>query len=480
MKLHLYKTFLYITLITLFLPAFALPIVINNFCITVFFVMMIAFLFYYAIFHYEYFNKNLAIFLKFKATQFFFIYFFWLIIISLIHIFMGDTSFVKSFLSLLIRFINIFFPFFIGFIFIKNVKNKKAFYFVYFILWGILLFGIFDFIAFYFDVDILKSIFNFFVNRRLIIRDLSELKAMVNYLPRIQSVFEEPCHLAAFICAFLPFIYKISFSKIKITSYRFINKFLKFFMPFIAWLEIIGTFSPIYLIIAIILTIFYILIEKGVKFKLSYNNIGILIILLYLVYLFFNFFLYANLTNSVLLRIQAVIKAFTDINILILAEQSLGRRLIDIINEFILFIKNPILGTGPSSLGKNLYLQLLQSPVVSTLEVNRALLKSPDNYLPTPNIFFSNLAESGIIGITTLYLFFISIFRIIKNVLKYLNGELYIFGFGLKYFVLLYIILSFYDSQLTFPYGLTMFGIVLGFIYNLKINSRGINENINS
>ena len=49
-------------------------------------------------------------------------------------------------------------------------------------------------------------------------KDILELKAFSGDIPRIQSVFEEPCHLAAFIGVFLPFIYKVSFSNYKIVK----------------------------------------------------------------------------------------------------------------------------------------------------------------------------------------------------------------------------------------------------------------------
>lgn len=480
MHLNIYKYLLLITMIALFMPAFALPIAINNFCITVYFILMIICTLYCIIFNFQYFNKNFTALLNFRATKFLFMYFVWLIFISLFHTLLGNSSFIKSFLSIFIRFINIFLPFLLGFIFAKYFKNQKTFKILYIFVWGIMLWGIFNFIAFYFDIEIFKSIFNFFVNKRLFIRDLSELEVMVDGIPRIQSIFEEPCHLAAFLGAFLPFIYKTSFSNLKITANKMLNKILKILMPLIAWGLIIGTFSPIYLILNIIITFIYVLIENGVKIKFSIQTICLLIFVLTLIYSIYCYFISIDITNNVLLRIQTVLKTFSDINLLIIAEQSLGRRLIDIINEFILFLNNPFLGVGPSNLGTSLFKQIQNSPVILTPEVELAMLKGKDTYLSTPNIFFNYLPESGLIGIVLLYAFFISVFKSINRILRYTQNNIYNFAYSLKYFVLIYIIFSFYDSQLWFPYGLVVFGIALGFVYNIKKELRGNNENINS
>lgn len=467
-------------MIALFMPAFALPIAINNFCITVYFILMILCTLYCIIFNFQYFNKNFTALLNFRATKFLFMYFAWLIFISLAHTLLGNNGFIKPFLSIFIRFINVFLPFLLGFIFVKYFKNQKTFKILYIFVCGIMLWGIFNFIAFYFDIEIFKSIFNFFVNKRLFIRELSELEVMVDDIPRIQSVFEEPCHLAAFIGAFLPFIYKTSFSNIKITANKILNKILKFSMPLIAWGLIIGTFSPIYLILNIIITCIYVLIENGVKIKFSIQTICLLIFVLTLIYSIYCYFISIDITNNVLLRIQTVLKTFSDINLLIIAEQSLGRRLIDIINEFIIFLNNPLLGVGPSNLGTSLFKQIQNSPVILTPEVELAMLKGKDTYLSTPNIFFNYLPESGLIGIVLLYAFFISVFKSINRILQYTQNNIYNFAYSLKYFVLIYIIFSFYDSQLWFPYGLVVFGITLGFVYNIKKDLRGNNENINS
>ena len=480
MHFSLYKILLYITFILLFIPAFALPIVINNFGISVFFVAMIATILYGIIFHFDYINKSFTSLLKFNATKFFLFYFVWLCIISLIHILYGNSTLFKSFLSVSIRFITLFCPFFIGYLSAKYFKSRKLFFLLYIILWGVFLWSIFDFLAFYLDSAILKTIFNFIINKRLIMWQEEEIIVFVGNFPRIQAVFEEPCHFAAFIGSFLPFIYKISFSKIKITKFVFFDKVLKISMPILAWGLLIGTFSPIYLIINTVITIIYVLMAFGVKFRITLKNTFVIIFLFLLLFYGYQYFIQLDLNSLVLLRIQSVLKTFTDINLLILAEQSLGRRLIDIINSCILFIKNPILGVGPSSLNGALYLQILHSPVITTPEVEVVLLKSPYKYRPTPNIFFNNLPEIGIIGIFFLYSFFIWTYKSISNALKYLNGDMYIWCYGLKYFVLLYIIFSFYDSQLYFPYGLTVFGAVLGVVYNLKKKRRRLYENNNS
>lgn len=467
MKINLFYILSFITFILFFLPAFSIPLAVGAFCFTYFFVFMVITMIILLCFNFNLIYKNIKLILKYKASKFFLLYFGFTLITTFLYILTGKSS-ISSLLGIFMRFLLLTLPFFISFMFINRIKNKKAFKLIYIILMFIILFGIFDFIAFYFDCDILRNFFNFFVNRRLIMRNLLELKAVSNGFPRIQSVFEEPCHIAYFITTMLPLIYKISFSKFSICNNKYLNRIIKISTPILAWLVLLGTQSPIYIIVAIIVSIIYFLILRNFKIKFNIGTFAIIFALLFITFLFLRFLLTSTLfENSILQRLQTFLKAFGDIDLLILAEQSLGRRLIDIINMLVIFLKNPIFGCGVGNLSKELTIQLLKSPVVLVPEVIEAY-KSTILYLPTPNIFFSTLAETGIIGTLLLYSAFISVYKSIAKILPYTYGIEHCFVFGLKHFILLYIILSCYDSQLYFPYGLVIMGTSIAVVYNFQ------------
>jgi hypothetical protein len=448
------------------MPAFALPIVLGDFCLTYFFVFLIVtFVFY--LYKFKVLNYYINNLLKNNSCKLLLLYFLLELIVTFIYILVGKSG-AYNLLSVFMRFLLIVLPFVLGYFVAQNLNKQAILKLIYSIVVFIVLFGIFDFITFYFDIDILKSIFNFIVSRRLITHNLTELKTFSGGYPRIQSVFEEPCHLACFISAMLPFIYKFSFNKYQIYKNKYFNKFIKISMPLFAWIDIIGTQSPIFLMIALVVSGIYLLLIN--KDKLRKNcNIYFIIFAVLLIISFILFLIVGSnsFSDSYLLRIQTTLTTMKDINILIMAEQSLGRRLIDIINLFILFLKNPVLGCGLGNLARNLTIQLQHSPVVYTPEVINRFAESKF-YQATPNIFFMTLAETGLVGTVVLYSFFISVYKSISKLLNLVSGSYYDLVFGLKHFVLLYIILSFYDSQLYFPYGLVLMGVCIGIFHRVK------------
>ncbi len=77
MNLNIFKYLIFITIISLFMPAFTFPLFINNFCITVLFVLMFMAL------------------LKFRTTKFLFLYFDGLIFYIEILLFNLGTNKIK-------------------------------------------------------------------------------------------------------------------------------------------------------------------------------------------------------------------------------------------------------------------------------------------------------------------------------------------------------------------------------------------------
>lgn len=476
MKIKLFKYFLFITFVLLFLPAFAIPLVFGDFCFTYFLVFLILFFIYCILFSFRFLFKQIVQMMRSIPVKFLAVYFVIELLVTIFYIVIGKSS-TTALISIFMRFLLYVMPFTLSFILAKNLKDILLLRFLYTILISVLLFGIFDFIINYFDIGILKSVMNFFVNRRLIMHNISELKATANGLPRMQSVFEEPCHLACFINLFLPMIYKISFSKFKIYKNNFIDKIVKIIVPIIAWIDIIGTQSPIYLIIAIIISAIYINLNKLKHLKFNSITFALILFFLTLIFGLYKFIINAeNLSGTFLYRIQITLSALQNVNNLILAEQSLGRRIIDIVNMVQIFKQNICFGCGFGNLAISLAKQIPKSPVVLVPEVVRAL-NNHKYYLPTPNIFFSTLAETGLVGVFLLYSFFISVFLSLSKLLKNAIHMNSILVYSLKHFVLLYIILSFYDSQLYFPYGLAMLGVSVGYYYRVKERFKHENTN---
>ena len=477
MKDKIFKYIFFIIFILLFMPSFVLPFVISgSFLLKIGILCLIILFLYIIVFNYKFLITNIKNIYCFSSVKLLLLFFAILILGTFLHAISGDISLIKAFLSILVKFISIVFPLFFAFLLSKYLPINTIIKLVYLTIFGVLLFGIFDFIIFYFNINPLKSLYNFFVNTRLVFYNQNEMKVFLGTIPRVQSVFEEPSYLACFIVTTLPLIYKLSYSKYKIFNNVFLNILIKTITPILSWVIIIATQSPIFLIFAIISTIIYLLIYSFKSYYVKQKkNAFVLFFILILTLIFIIFFIFnieKIVSETFLSRIILTWKSFSSFSNLVIFEPSLATRLGTFINLFIVFLKNPLFGCGNGNLSHTFILQLSASPVPLTQELYLRTIDPNNNGLGN-SIVWGTLAESGLIATIFLYGFFIKIYSSLNNHLKTtISGKYYDFLYGLKYIILTYIILSIYDSYFM-PYDFIYFGLILGLLYKYKKTTKG-------
>jgi O-antigen ligase len=173
-----------------------------------------------------------------------------------------------------------------------------------------------------------------------------------------------------------------------------------------------------------------------------------------------------DISETFLNRVVITFKNIDNYEGLIAAEPSLATRIGLYVNYFILGLKNPILGIGYGNLTYLIDRQLALSPIPLTSELTARFTHNAQSTGGSPNIFFRFLAETGIVGIIFLYLFFFSLITAINKNLPDYSGIEKEFLTGLKYFLIALIITSIYDSTLNHPINWIIIGIIQAMITN--------------
>lgn len=474
-KLHKFNfNMVHIILIAIFynamlLPYFVVPVIIGG-GITYpwYFIFINLFLLFYIIINPSKFISKIKTICQFKATRVLLTFIICQIILSIIHIVIGNSNIFKPFITLLFRATFTIVPLFFGFLLLSYFRTRIIIKVIFCSLYLIMLFGIIDFSIFYFDISILKKIYFFFVNDRVLLQGISETKSFVGNLPRIQSTFVEPAFLAYFLNMHLPLIYNLSFSKYKIFDNIYLNKFLKMTLPVITWFVIIGMQSPIHLIFDILITVGYIIIKKRISLRKIFIIFIISTVIVYILINISHLFLFGE-SNSSFRRLYIVFNCLTNFNMLVFVEPSLATRIGTYANEIAIFVKHPFIGCGIGNFVEAFSRQIsTNSPVLLTEElvIGHVIGKRAVN----ASILYSFLAEVGIIATTIYYLFIYTLQNTIRNLSKYTLGIEKDFLIGYIYFLVLYIILSFYEAF--FNYFWLEFGIIIGFISVIKRRCR--------
>ena len=447
------------TAVFILLPAFVLPVGTRYFPIS-FFVLAFSFIFLILALKTKFIGliKELC---SLRTSKLFLIFALWVIVDSLLLIFIGKMGLFKPLMPILLGiFASLGLLVFLGFLFVSVLGIKKSMKYIYSFLYAINVIGIINFFIFTFKIDWLSKIYFFFVNKRLLVMNWDA--QVGNLIPRIQSVFEEPSFLAFFICINLPLVYAMTLCKAPIYKNPKINKFVKYTAIPLMWIVLLGTLSPINIIFGVIISVIYYLIISKVSLKkvavYTFSICFSLIIFYFLVDA-------AGEDSKVFYRIKMVLYSIGNFESFVLMEPSLATRVVYAVNMFIIFLQNPFLGVGIGNLSEPLYYQIDSSPVPLTLEISVMALKalSPAAFGYTPSIFFRFIAELGFIGIGLLYAFFFQMYVLCGKLSRFfLKGEYSRYFFGLKYMFLTFLILSFYSSDLYLNYYWIMCGIALG------------------
>lgn len=370
----------------------------------------------------------------------------------------GVLSVILNMLSKILRFI---FPLFFGFCFIKLFQNKYTMVLIYTMIFIMLCIGIADLIANLFNITFLQMILKYLANiNNLQLNDY-------NYISiRVKSTFAEPSFFAYFICLFLPYIYIFSFGKYRIYKNKYINFLIKKFFPGFSIVLLLLTKSPIFIAIGFIISVIYYVLMKKMNIKKILFFVFPFVILIILL-------LYKVLDNTssidsttVMGRILVSIKSIFNLQDLIVAEPSLATRIISYINLFQIFQHNIFLGCGIGNLQSAMANQFLYYSELLTIEIYDKMCNGI--VVMNANIFFQLLAESGIIGICLIYTFIYNLYKSLNCLKKNVKGFEKLILQGLIFYVIIFITLSFYDSNIYLSYIWLMFGLIIGYCENVN------------
>ena len=487
------KKILYIPVILLFFPAFAIWIpglnkgfIINNIIFVIYTIFILLF---------DYKTLTYKFIQIYNNTPF--KYFCWTVIFMILNgILLSIFNFkllLNVFSSILMYIILWLLPIFIYFIYVIEThisyKNFMKLFIICF--WINLIIGIISWLGELFDITILTNIFNFFANNRILYDSNSQFDMGMqssNFyafgLPRLDNLFEEPAFYAKFLFLFLPIIYSFSNSKLKIVENTIFNLIIKKSFIFLMWLSIILTFSPIFLIFFVISTIIY-YYKEIIKLIRKYWYILIFVLLVFLIAI--SNFNWQNTYISRIINILSEVNSFED---LILIEQSLASRLVNFINQIYVFFQNPFSGVGFSNLGYAIKEQLLHSPVTLTEEVDKKLMMSiMSNYKMAYNkaFVYEFLAENGIFIFSLFMYFYYKLFKSINIINKrfadYKNSFEMVISRGLKGVLINLFIMFFYAIFFTKCnefYICLLLSIMFVFYYKKRRNfGKNINYNSN-
>ena len=342
----------------------------------------------------------------------------------------------------------------------KYIKIKSLLKFIFLFSFFIYLLGLFEFVVYKFDIATFKNFINILSNKRLLIYDnYVSARLVVNNLPRIRSIFEEPSYLGYYTAIFSPIIYELCTKQYKIIKCRVIEKIIKLTIIPMMWITLILTQSPIFLIFNLLFTGYYFIIRKQYYRRIFNKRIFLFLILF--IFVIIPIFVF-NIDNSdtYLNRIKLVFQNISSFDDFIAAEPSLAARIIIYINAIDIAFKNFFTGIGYGNMAYIIADKLSMSKVPLTEEL--MLFVAEGKTAPASSIFIKIFSETGICG---LFLFYKFLYELIKktNRCNVMNQSVFSY-YGGYCFILFYIITSFYDSNLNQPYVFIVIALFLIFV----------------
>lgn len=394
-----------------------------------------------------YFIKQLSFSIQ-KPLFLYVIFVVYIITITFIQGLFGHVKLISSLLEIIYRYVICLFLCYVSIAFIANrfIKLKTIIKIIYGVWFLILVLGIVDFISYSLHIKPITFFLEQTHNIEIFVWKHKLNKVFINGLPRVQSIYVEPGFLAENIFLFLPLLYHLSLSKFKIFKNNIVNNITKKMTIPLLWINLILTFSPIWLVGCLISTLIYAkdFIIRFIK-KYFINYIIIVLICLFTLS-FLCSFAGDKISNSYLGRIIKVVQNLSSIDNIIEAEPSLGTRLSCIINQIDIAMLSPIIGHGHSNKTDLMVSQIKlgKSPVVVTGEMILYIVQSEKPSFQSPP-FVDIFIRYGLIGIILYYSFIIRILLYLKDYRKLYFGRDYSFICGLSGTIISYIVLTLYD-----------------------------------
>jgi len=483
------KKLLYLPIILFFLPAFALnlPFLGGAYAVYPYFYLAL-----YACLAVVFALNSKTFALKIKkvinSTPFkiYLLYVLVSILDTIVLSFLGVASLGNTIRYIIVHYILCIFPVFLYFIFIidKYISYDnfiKLFYKLFYIL---MILGLIAYVGRLFNIEIINSVFDFLANVRFI------KYVNVGYggiasgyeaygLPRLDCVFEEPSFYARFMFVFLPLIYSVTLSKIRIYKNYIVENIVKKTMIPLAWLNLILTQSPIYLLLFFFITFAYFL--KDIITFIKRHILIFTILSVIFISGFFIFVISVDFNDTFIARIITTLTSAT-FDDFVMAEQSLGGRIVCFINMFIIFLKHPFMGVGLGNLADTMYRQLSVSPVVITPEIAQNMqtsVQTKQRFLFTSNLFFADLAQYGFIVFSIFVLYNVKIKKCLNKIKTY-NITYYerIYLNGLNWCWIALVIGYFYQFYMTLFEPLIINTLLITFIYRTQLRRENETNNI--
>ena len=412
------------------------------------------------------FISDIRIFVKSNCSRGLLLFGLWIIFAGFFAIILYSASTITLICAFIIKFLFlILLPFFCGFMVAKKYSFEYLIKFYVIFLCFILGFGVLDFLLSLSSNTFLHNLLlNTLANNRTL--QMGEvIKVTTKGMCRVQSLFDEPANFGFFICVHLPMIYNLSKCKINVFRHSIINKNIIKSLPYITWLLLIGTMSPIFLVLGVIISIAYVVLKTNLSKRSLYTNTFVIGIILFLIYYVFST---VDVSNTFLSRIVNTVANMSSFNDFVSNSPSLANRIINYINLFIIFLHHPITGVGFGNIKLFIYQQLMVSPVPLTSEI-LGWLSDPKANSINLAILWHVLAETGIVGTALIYSIFFNAIKNIKRKLAYLQKDEKMFMEGLYYAVVILTILTIYNSRITEGYMWGILGIAAGFAFNKRI-----------
>ena len=478
------KNVFLLPLIFVFFPAFVVNIPGTLFTINILYVIVYALLTYLVIKNSNKFINKILKVIKTTPFKIILLAMSMMVLNSIFLAIIGVTTMKITFTYVFGYIIMKILPIMLYFIYIIDdiISYKKFIKLFLLLFWLDLICGFISYFGQYFDIFFINTIFDFFANKRLLYASLlgKDISLQSNYfafgLPRLDNLFEEPGHYAQFLFLFLPFLYNLKKYKIKIVKNKIFNKIIiNTMLPF-TWLSLILTFSPIFLIFAIVLTI--ILYFKQILKLIKKNFIVLLAIFLVII----GFFQKIDLSETYLSRIINVLINIKSMKDFILIEPSLACRVIGVINTFCIYLQHPLCGVGIGNLPYAAVIQYAHSPVPLTIEIINQTKISIANGLGAyifGGFITTIMAENGTI-ITIIWLnFFRKLYKIINKIKKYIKIKYSFYDFiaeSITGLLIACFLLFLYNLNYLHPHFLLILIICIMGIYSYK-RQEGIYEN---
>jgi len=444
-----------------FIPA---SVIVNSFCIIFLFLIKPKF----------FFEKIITLY-KYTPFKYLVILYLWIFISGLLCLVLQYITLFKFVWAIIVGFVlRLVFIYFYSSILIPKIFNiktlMKVFVFAYFTIFII---GFIEFVGVFYGIEIINNFIHFISNIRK--EETSIIIDNISNIPRIRSVCMEPGTYGRFIAIQMPLIYQLVTCKYKIFKSSILNKITKITLIPMLWISLLLTQSPIYLVICTIVTILFFykhLIHCLLKNAKKILIFAFVIITFICIFIFASNISFKTTFINRIIETVGLIKSFS-LNNLIIVEPSLATRVVNNLNQFLMFLKHPITGIGLFNNGPMMIKQFETSGIPLTPEMTRVLIDATSTMTYTTNALYSLLHQTGLFGAVLYILFAIKSIKFVQKLIKYFSRieKIFLTGF-MKSVITLFSISIIYNQDVNDQFLFFMFGLCSAtyFYYKKKIN----------